>query len=62
MFELPLYVALTLVEPTVRAVVVNAAFPPLSCTVPSTVLPAEKVTGPVGFAVGEVTIAVKVTA
>ena len=53
----------TLVEPTASVDVVNFAFPPpLSCAVPSTVFPAAKVTGPVGITVGEVIVAVKVTA
>jgi hypothetical protein len=41
--------------------VVNVALPLLSCAVPSTVFPTENVTGPVGFTVGEVTVAVNVT-
>jgi hypothetical protein len=51
-----------LVEPTASVDVVNVAFPPLSCPVPSTIFPAIKVTGPVGLTVGDVMVAVKVTA
>ncbi len=51
-----------MVEPTARAEVVNVAFPPLSCAVPNTVVPAVKVTGPVAVTVGEVIVAVNVTA
>ena len=39
MFELALYVAVTLLVPPANVVVVNLAFPPLSCAVPSTVFP-----------------------
>ena len=53
--------AVTLVEPTACVDVVNFALPPLSCAVPSTVLPAVKVTGPVGVIVGEAIVAVNVT-
>jgi hypothetical protein len=52
----------TLVEPTGNVDVVNFAFPPLSCAVPSTVFPAVKVTVPVGTTVGDEIVAVKVTA
>jgi predicted small secreted protein len=55
-------VAVTLVEPTASVEVVNFASPPLSCAVPSTVSPTAKVTGPVGVTVGDVIVAVKVTA
>ena len=61
MFELPLYVAVTFVAPTGRVAVVNVAFLPMSCAVPSTVFPIAKVTGPLGLAVGDVIVAVKVT-
>jgi len=52
----------TLVEPTASDEIASAALPPLSCAVPSTVFPAVNVTGPVGFTVGDVIVAVKVTA
>jgi hypothetical protein len=51
-----------LVEPTASVEVVNVALPSLSSTLPSTVFPAVKVTGPAGVAVGELIFAVKVTA
>ena len=53
---------MTLVEPTASEEVVNFALPPLNSTVPRTVFPAAKVTGPVALTVGEVMVAVKVTA
>ena len=56
------YVTVTVVDPTGSVEVDNFALPPLSSTVPSTVFPAVKVTGPVGVAVGDVILAVKVTA
>lgn len=62
MFQLALYVAVTLLVPPANVVVVNLAFPPLSCAVPSTVFPTANVTGPAGLAVGDVILAVKVTA
>jgi len=62
MFESPLYVTITLVEPTVSDEIVSDALPPLSCAVPSTVFPAVNVTGPVGVTVGDEIFAVKVTA
>ena len=62
MFEFPLYVAVTLVEPTASDDVTKVAFPPLSWTVPRTVFPAVNVTGPAGFVVGDVMVAVNVTA
>jgi hypothetical protein len=52
----------TLVEPTASVEIVNFAFPPLSCAVPNIFVPTMKVTGPVGVTVGEVIVAVKVTA
>jgi hypothetical protein len=55
------YVTVTVVEPTASVEVVNVALPSLSSTLPSTVFPAVKVTGPAGVAVGEVIFAVKVT-
>ncbi len=62
MFEFHGYVTVTLVEPAASVDVVNVAFPLVSSTVPSVVFPAVKVTGPVGVVVGEVILAVKVTA
>jgi hypothetical protein len=62
MFEFPLYVAVTVVEPVAREEIVNFALPPLSCAVPNTVFPTVKVTGPVGFTVGDEIVAVNVTA
>ena len=53
---------MTLLDPTARADVVRVAFPLLSWAVPNTVFPTVKVTGPVGVVVGEVMVAVKVTA
>ena len=53
---------MTLLEPTASADVVKVAFPLLSCAAPSTVFPTANVTGPVGVTVGEVMVAVKVTA
>jgi hypothetical protein len=50
------------VEPRASAEVVNLALPPLSCAVPSTVFLAVKVTGPFAVTVGEVILAVNVTA
>jgi hypothetical protein len=50
-----------LVEPTASVEVVNVALPSLSSTLPSTVFPAVKVTGPAGVAVGELIFAVNVT-
>ena len=49
-------------NPAGRDDVVNVALPPLSCTVPKTVVPAVNVTGPLGKTVGEVIFAVNVTA
>jgi hypothetical protein len=60
--ESPLHVRVTLVEPTARVEVLNFALPALSCAVPRAVFPTAKVTGPVGLAVGEVMVAVNVTA
>jgi len=60
-FELPEYVALTVVDPTGSEDVVNVAFPLTSWPVPKTVVPAVKVTGPVGVTVGDVIVAVNVT-
>ena len=40
------FVPVTVVEPTGSVEIVNFAFPPLSCPVPSGVFPAVKVTGP----------------
>ena len=60
--EFPLHVAVTLPEPTARIEVVNFAWPALSCAVPRTVFPTAKVTSPVGLAVGEVMVAVNLTA
>ena len=57
-----MYVAVTVVEPTVTVVVVNFAFPPLSWAVPRTVFRAVNVTGPVGITVADVIFAVNVTA
>ena len=48
--------------PTARAVVVNAAMPPLSVVVPSVAVPSLKVTVPVGVPFETTTVAVKVTA
>ena len=62
MFESPLYVTVTLVEPTGSDEITSFAFPPLSCAVPSTVFPDVKATGPVGITVGDEIFAVKVTA
>ena len=62
MSESPLKVAVTFVEPTASVDVVNFAFPAHSGAVPSTVLPTANITGPVGVTVGEVIVAVKVTA
>ena len=50
------------VEPTESDEIVSAALPPLSCAVPKTVFPAVNVTGPVAFTVGDLIVAVKVTA
>ena len=55
------YVTVTVVDPTGSVETVSVALPLLSSTVPSTVFPAVKVTGPVGVAVGEVIFAMKVT-
>jgi hypothetical protein len=52
----------TLLEPTASADVVKVAFPLLSCAVPSTVFPTANVTGPAGVTVGELIVAVNVTA
>jgi len=62
MFESPLKITLITVEPKARDEVVTLALPLLSWTVPNTVVPALKVTGPAGVTVGEVILAVKVTA
>ena len=61
MFEFHGYVTVTVVEPTGSVDVVKVALPPLSCAVPSTVVPAVNVTGPVGVTVGDVIVALKVT-
>ena len=61
MFDVPLYVAVTLSLPTGRVAVVNFAFPPLSVIVPSVWPPLVKVTVPVGLVVTLVTVAVNVT-
>lgn len=53
---------MTLLEPTASADVVKVAFPLLSCAVPSTVFPTANVTGPAGVTVGELIVAVNVTA
>ena len=53
---------MTLFDPTARVDVVNSALPWLNVAVPSTILPAVKVTGPVGVTVGDVMVVVKVTA
>lgn len=58
--ESPSYVTVTVVVPTGSVEVAKVALPPVSSTVPSAVLPAVKVTGPVGLTVGEVMVAVKV--
>ena len=50
-----------MIGPTANVEVVKLALPLLSCADPSTVFPAEKVTGPVAATVGDVTVAVKVT-
>lgn len=61
-FEFPLYVAAIVVDPTASVDVVNVALPPLSWAVPNTDFPAVNVTGPVGRTVGDVIVAVNVTA
>lgn len=62
-FELPWYVAVTVVEPIGSVEVENVALcdDGTICEVPTTVWPKENVTDPLGIAVGEVTIAVNVT-
>jgi hypothetical protein len=62
MFESPLYVALTLVEPTGSDEIASFALPLPSWAIPSTVFPAVKMTGLVGTTVGDVIMAVNVTA
>jgi hypothetical protein len=54
MLESPLYVTVTLVEPTGSDEVVSVALPPLSCAVPNTVFPAVNV----GFGWGNASRAV----
>ena len=49
-------------EPTGSVEMMKVAFPPASWAVPNTVFPKVNVTGPVGVTVGEVILAVKVTA
>ena len=53
---------MTTVEPAGKDDVVRTALPLVSCTVPSTVFPAVKVTGPLAVTVGDVIFAVNVTA
>ena len=62
MFELPANVAVTVVDPSGNDEIESEALPWTICAVPNTIFPAVKVTGPVGFTVGDVTFAVKVTA
>ena len=60
-FGVGLYVAVILCEPAAREFVVKVATPPDKVAVPSTVLPVLNFTVPVGTAVLELTVAVKVT-
>jgi len=60
--EFHAWVTWTRVDPVGSVEVVKVAIPRLSCAVPRTVAPAVKVTGPVTVTVGEVILAVNVTA
>jgi len=63
MSESPAKVAVTFPEPGGNDEVVNlATLPGMRLTLPSTVFPALNITGPLGCAVGDVILAVNVTA
>ena len=62
MSESPAKVAVTVVDPAGNDEVVNVALPVVRLTVPRVVFPAVNVTGPPGRTVGDVILAVKVTA
>ena len=61
MLESPRNVTVTVLDPAGRDDVVRVAFPPLNCALPSVVLPAVNVTGPVGTTVADVIFTEKVT-